>query len=71
MLFTPLQIKGIDDVSILRDMIEQQELTEFSWIRTEFQLADVLTKQGASAKLLSNVFNDFKLRFDKNSTRFV
>ena len=59
------------DVSVLRDLIDQKELTEFSWVSTECQLADVLTKQGASTKLLSNIFNNVNLRFDRNSARFV
>ena len=59
------------DVSVLRDLIDQQELTAFSWISTDCQLADVLTKQGASTKLLLDVFNNVELRFDINSGRFI
>ena len=51
------------DVSILRDMLQQHELTDFLWISTDNQLANVLTKQGASNKLLVNVFNNTNLRF--------
>ena len=58
------------DVSILRDMLEQKELTQFIWVPTEHQLANSLTKQGASTKLLVNVFNSINLRFDKNNTVF-
>ena len=58
------------DISILRDLIDQQELTEFLWVSNEWQLADVLTKHGASTKLLSTVFNDPHLRFNKSSARF-
>lgn len=59
------------DISVLRDMIDQQELTAFTWVSTEWQIADALTKQGASTKLLLNVFNGSHLRFDKKSVRFV
>ena len=58
------------DVSILRDLLEQQELTELLWIATNFQLADVLTKQGASSKLLTNVLNNSNFRFCKSSGCF-
>ena len=58
------------DVSILRDLVEQRELTEFLWIATDLQLADVLTKQGASSKLLLNVLNNDSLRFHKSSGSF-
>ena len=58
------------DVSVLRDMLEQQELTKFMWVTTEIQLADTLTKQGASDKLLINVFNNTRLRLDLKSGSF-
>ena len=58
------------DISILRDLVEQRELTEFLWIATDLQLADVLTKQGASSKLLLNVLNNVSLRFHKSSGSF-
>ena len=38
------------DVSIIRDMLERKELTQFMWVPTEHQLANSLTKQGASSK---------------------
>ena len=58
------------DVSILRDMLERHELTNFVWVSTEHQLANALTKQGASCKFLINVFNDISLRFHKHSAVF-
>ena len=61
----------IIDISILRDMINQQDLSEFLWVSTEWQLADVLTKHGVSNKLLLSVFNDLHLRFHKDSVRFL
>ena len=56
----------IIDVSILRDMLNQNELTQLKWVPTEHQLANSLTKQGASSKFLLSVFNDTNLRFHKN-----
>jgi hypothetical protein len=57
------------DISVLRDLVQRKELTEFSWVDTKLQLADVLTKKGASDKLLLSVFNN-KLHFDFNSAMF-
>ena len=59
----------IIDVSILRDLLERKELTEFIWVPTEDQLANALTKQGASDKLLLRVFNE-SLCFDFDSIKF-
>ena len=57
------------DVSILRDLIQRQELTGFLWVPTDHQLANTLTKQGASDKLLLDVFNH-NLRFRLESFEF-
>ena len=59
------------DVSILRDMLQRNELSEFKWISTEHQVANTLTKQGASDQLLVNVLNNTALRFDFESGLFV
>ena len=59
----------IIDVCVLRDLLEQHELTDFLWVSTESQLANALTKQGASDYFLLNVFNN-KLRFDLTSVAF-
>ena len=57
------------DISVLRDLLQQQELTEFLWVSTDQQLANALTKQGACDKLLLDVFNKY-LRFRFNSVSF-
>ncbi len=59
------------DVSVLRDLVDQGELTKFLWVSTDCQLADVLTKQGASAKLLCEILNNLELRFDKTLGHFT
>lgn len=59
------------DVSILRDMLQQHELSEFNWISTEHQVANMLTKQGASGQLLLNIFNNTALRLDLQTGSFV
>ena len=40
------------DVSVLKDMLERQEITSVCWIPTSVQLANCLTKKGASTKSL-------------------
>ena len=57
------------DVSVLRDQLQQNELTDFVWVSKKSQLADTLTKQGASDKQLINVFNK-KLHFNFNTICF-
>ena len=60
----------IIDVSILRDLLRQGELTAFKWIETKHQLANSLTKQGASDQLLTTVLNNIDLRFNFNTGVF-
>lgn len=40
------------DISVLRDMLEKNELKEVLWVDTSQQLADCLTKRGASTERL-------------------
>ena len=48
------------DLSILREMVERKEIT-ISWIESEKQLANCLTKRGASCDTLINVVQSRKL----------
>ena len=57
------------DISVLRDLVQQRELTAFLWVETKCQLADTLTKRGASDKLLVDVLNK-KLHFNFDSAYF-
>ena len=50
------------DISVLREMIEKKELSKVEWVPTERQLADCLTKKGASSrKLLMALVGYWKL----------
>ena len=49
------------DMAILREMLEKQELKEINWISNKKQLADSLTKLGASSKKLLDTFIHRKL----------
>ena len=40
------------DIAVLRDMLERREVEEVSWVNTSMQLADCLTKKGASSRHL-------------------
>ena len=51
------------DMSCLRSMVNNGELASVSWIRTQDQLADCLTKQGASCHKLLNVLRTNTINF--------
>jgi hypothetical protein len=61
----------IIDVCVLRDLLQQHELTEFKWIETKFQIANTLTKQGASDQLLLDVLNNAKLCMNADTGLFI
>ena len=48
-------------VAILKKMIERKEVTQIKWIDKKYQLADSLTKRGASSHNLMRVFAEGKL----------
>ena len=48
------------DVAILKEMIERKEVTQIKWIDKKYQLADSLTKRGASSHDLMRVFAEGK-----------
>ena len=50
------------DMSALRQMVESKELT-MHWISTQWQLADVLTKKGASKQKLVAALSEGRLSF--------
>ena len=45
------------DVVVLKNMLEDQEVNSISWVGTAHQLADCLTKRGASARHLRSVIS--------------
>ena len=50
------------DISLLREMLEKEEPKAIEWVPTEGQLADCLTKKGASSrKLLLALMGVWKL----------
>jgi hypothetical protein len=40
------------DISIMREIVEKKEVAKVEWVSTEKQLADCLTKKGASSRKL-------------------
>ena len=57
---TVLEKRLLTDLSILREMVERKEIT-ISWIESEKQFANCLTKRGASCDTLINVVQSGKL----------
>ena len=51
------------DMGCLRSMVNNKELTSVRWIKTQDQLADCLTKQGASCHNLLNVLSSNSIKF--------
>ena len=45
------------DLAVLRDMLEHGDIAEVTWVETSQQLADCLTKKGASAEQLRAAVN--------------
>ena len=45
------------DICTLRDMLKNKEITEIKWVPSKWQLADVLTKSGASSSKLLEVLS--------------
>ena len=45
------------DIALLKDMLSRGEINSVSWVRTSEQLADCLTKRGASAQRLRSVIS--------------
>ena len=58
------------DVCVLRDMLESQAIAGFHWICSERQIADSLTKQGASHDKLIKILCDSKLAIDFETFTF-
>lgn len=48
------------DVCVLRDFLEKELINNFQWISSDLQLANCLTKQGASDKNIIDVLNSNK-----------
>ena len=58
------------EIGAIREMIRKREIEELRWIPDKFNLANPLTKDGASASLLIQVING-ELRFDEVLGNFV
>ena len=51
------------DIASLREMFENEEVS-FHWLSSKHQIADVLTKKGASKKILIEALAQSKIHFD-------
>ena len=57
------------DICVLRDMIQNEEINDFRWVSTDFQVSNALTKQGASAFSLVQLLNN-KMKFNLSNLMF-
>ena len=46
------------DIALLQEMLSRKEISKVNWIHKEFQLADSLTKLGASSEKLLSVLDN-------------
>lgn len=58
------------DVAILREMVQKGEISQFRWISTKHQVANALTKNGASSDYLLRILR-CQLRYDHSSGIFI
>ena len=59
------------DISVLKDMLQEGDISQFKWVPTELQIANALTKKGCSSLYLHEVLNNRQLRFDVSSGAFI
>ena len=57
-------------ISVLRDMLKNNDIREFRWINTDLQVANALTKSGCSSLYLLKILRN-RLRFDAESATFI
>ena len=58
------------DICVLRDMLSNRELSKVCWVPTKYQIANCLTKTGASVYDMLNVLNN-KLAFNFETGTFI
>ena len=58
------------DISMLREMVERNEINEFRWINSEHQIANSLTKRGVSSDYLLHILQ-FGYRYDHTTGLFM
>lgn len=58
------------DINMLREMVEKGEIDEFRWIQTEFQVANPLTKHGASSDYLLRILR-CQLKYQHDTAMFM
>ena len=58
------------ELSALRDVITKGEITEFRWVNGKHQVANLLTKNGASSDKLLDILNNKRMIFDGGTCQF-
>ena len=54
------------DIGAIKEMVEKKEIEAIAWIPAKYQLADCLTKRGASTKSLLQTINTGMFPSDDN-----
>ena len=68
---TSTQNKSLQiDINILREMVERSTISEFRWVDAKDQIADSLTKRGASTDKLKWILMNSSGRYDHSSATF-
>ena len=52
------------EIGSLKEMLQTKDIVKVHWVETKYQLADALTKMGASTKLLLQVLHSGRLHID-------
>jgi len=58
------------ELSALRDVITKGEITEFRWLNGTHQVANLLTKNGASSDKLLDILKNRRMIFDGGTCQF-
>ena len=58
------------EINMIREMIEDSTISEFRWIPTKMQIANALTKTGASTDEIKRVLTPNSCKYDHGSGTF-
>ena len=60
----PIQDRNLrTEIALLREMINKKEITKINWIENKYQIADCLTKYGASSEKILSILKTKSTEF--------
>ena len=60
----PIQDRHLrTEIALLREMINKKEITKINWIENKYQIADCLTKYGASSEKILSILKTKSTEF--------